>query len=122
VPPHISADIKAHLDEYVAADAEALLFPPVNGGCHLSDKTFGRHLKAALATVGRDGVTIHMLRHFAGTQTARVANLVETMGRLGHSTVAASLFYQQQVSGRDVEIAEALSSLAEGAVVPDRDA
>jgi len=62
-----------------------------------------------------------MLRHFAGTQTARVANLVETMGRLGHSTVAASLLYQQRVSGRDVEIAEALSRLAEGAVVPDRD-
>jgi integrase len=121
VPPHIRADIKAHLDEHVAADAEALLFTPVNEGCHLSDKTFGRHLKAALATVGHDGVTIHMLRHFAGTQTARVANLVETMGRLGHSTVAASLLYQQQVSGRDVEIAEALSRLAEGAVVPDRD-
>ena len=59
---------------------EALLFAPVNGGCHLSDKTFGRHFKLALATIGRDGVTVHMLRHFAGIQTARVANLVETMG------------------------------------------
>jgi hypothetical protein len=36
------------------------------------------------------------------------------MGRLGHSTVKASLIYQQIVSGRDVAVAEALSKLAEG--------
>lgn len=34
------------------------------------------------------------------------------MERLGHSTSSASLRYQGQVSGRDVEIAEALSALA----------
>ena len=60
-------------------------------------------------------MTIHSLRHFTGTTTARVGNLVETMGRLGHSTVQASLLYQSIVSGRDVEIAEALSKLAEHA-------
>jgi hypothetical protein len=47
------------------------------------------------------------------TQTARAGNLVETMGRLGHSTVAASLIYQQIVSGRDAAVAEALSQLAQ---------
>jgi len=66
-------------------------------------------------TIGRDGhgIRVHDLRHFAGTHTARVANLVETMSRMGHSTAKASLLYQQQVSGRDVEIAAALSQLAE---------
>ena len=44
--------------------------------------------------------------------TAQVANLVETMDRLGHSTPNASLRYQSQVNGRAVEIAEALSELA----------
>jgi hypothetical protein len=76
---------------------------------------FGREYFApALAAIGRGGAGIshHHLRHFAGTQTARVGNVVETMGRLGHSTVNASLIYQQIVSGRDVEIAEALSALA----------
>jgi hypothetical protein len=34
------------------------------------------------------------------------------MGRLGHSTVKASLVYQGIVSGRDAEIADALSALA----------
>ena len=56
---------------------------------------------------------VHDLRHFAGTQTARVGTLRETMDRLGHSTVAASLVYQGLVSGRDVEVAEALSKLVE---------
>lgn len=113
VPPHIRADIEHHLDTYVAEDVEALLFP-AQRGCHLNDMVFRGPYIAALAAIGRDGVRVHDLRHFAGTQTARVGNLVETMGRLGHSTVKASLIYQQIVSGRDVEVADALSRLADG--------
>jgi integrase len=115
-PPHIRPAIKHHLATYVAKDAEALAFQP-DRSCHLSDKTFRRYFKSALTTIGRDGKkrprpAIHDLRHFAGTQTARVGNLVETMSRLGHSTVKASLVYQGIVNGRDAEIAEALSALA----------
>ena len=103
--------------------ADALLFVPVRGGCHLNDKAFrDSYFIPALTKIGRDGKkkprpTIHDLRHFAGTTTARVGNLVETMGRLGHSTVKASLLYQQIVSGRDAEVAEALSKLAGGETV-----
>lgn len=50
--------------------------------------------------------------HFAGTQVARAGSRVEPMNHLGHSTVAASLRYQHMVSGRDVEIAYQLSTLA----------
>jgi hypothetical protein len=47
--------------------------------------------------------------------TARTgAMLTGNMNRLGHSTAAASLIYQDVVSGRDEEIAEALSALAVG--------
>jgi hypothetical protein len=46
--------------------------------------------------------------------TARVANLIETMDRLGHSTPNASLRYQSLVNGRRAEIADALSALAVG--------
>ena len=116
VPPHIRADIKAHLDTHVAEGPNSLLFPPARGGCHLNDKVFREYFTTALKAMGRDeGVTIHSLRHGVATTTARVGNLVETMGRLGHSTVQASLLYQSIVSGRDVEIAEALSKLAEHA-------
>jgi integrase len=115
-PPHIRPVIKQHLATYVAKDPDALAFP-ADRGCHLSDGTFGRHYTRALTEIGRDGKkkprpTIHDLRHFAGTQAARVGNLVETMGRLGHSTVKASLIYQGIAEGREAEIAERLSKLA----------
>ena len=112
VPPHIRADLKHHLEVFVGTDADALLFPALRDGCHLNDSVFAKHFRPALKTVGREGVRIHDLRHFAGTQTARVGNLVETMERLGHSTVKASLIYQQVASGRDAAVADALSALA----------
>lgn len=121
VPPHIREGLKHHLNTYVAESADAQLFPAAQGGCHLNDRVFRDYFVDAQKTTGVDGVRVHDLRHFAGTQTARVGNLVETMGRLGHSTVRASLIYQQAVSGRDAEVAEALSALAQRAVKPQGD-
>ena len=40
------------------------------------------YLAPALKAIGREGVRIHDLRHFAGTQTARIGNLVETIPRI----------------------------------------
>jgi hypothetical protein len=73
---------------------------------------FRDYLAPALKAIGREGVRVHDLRHFAGSQTARVGNLVERCSGWGHSTVKASLIYQQMVNGRDVEVAEGLSALA----------
>ena len=115
VPPHIRADIKAHLDTFVMPDDSALLLTTIKNACHLNDSVFMRSaFKPALKTIGREGVRIHDLRHYAGTMSARVGNLVETMNRLGHSTAKASLVYQQMVNGRDAELADALSKLATG--------
>ena len=112
IPPHIRADLVEHLAANVGPEPDALLFPAARGG-HMNDRVFSREYFAdALDAIGRRGVRVHDLRHFAGTQAARVGNLVETMGRLGHSTVKASLIYQQIVSGRDAEVAAALSRLA----------
>jgi integrase len=112
VPPHIRADIKHHLDTHTPKADDALLFPNTEGN-HLNDTVFRRHVfRPALKAIGQEGVRVHDLRHFAGTQTARVANLPESMARLGHSTVQASLIYQGVVSTRDAEIAAALSVLA----------
>jgi integrase len=118
VPPHIRADILDHLDRYVAKAPDALVFPAFRDGCHLNDSVFAKHFRPALKTVGREGVRIHDLRHFAGTQAARVGSLRETMARLGHSTVAASMRYQALVSEADAALAEALSGLA--AVKPEK--
>ncbi|MGV0607380.1 tyrosine-type recombinase/integrase [Mycolicibacterium sp. XJ1904] len=114
IPPHIRRDMQHHLDVNVEDEPDALLFPAARGG-HMNDRVFSREYFAqALKSIGREGVRVHDLRHFAGTQTARVANIVESMQRLGHSTAKASLIYQQVVTGRDVEIAEELSKLAMG--------
>lgn len=114
VPPHIRTAIKAHLDSFVEQDDSALLFTTERNACHLNETTFRRSaFLPALKSIGHEGVHIHDLRHYAGTQAARVGNLVESMNRLGHSTAKASLIYQSMVSGRDAELAVALSKLAE---------
>jgi integrase len=111
VPPHIREGIAEHMASHVAKDATALVFPALNDACHLNDSVFARHMGKALTTLGHSTIRIHDLRHTAATNAARVSNLVETMNYLGHSTVAASLRYQAIVTGRDQEIAEALSKL-----------
>ncbi|MGY4712892.1 tyrosine-type recombinase/integrase [Mycolicibacterium sp. CBM1] len=118
IPPHIRDDIAKRLAALPANDNEALLFPAAGGG-HMNDRVFSREYFAkALNVIGCDGVRVHDLRHFAGTQTARVASLAETMGRLGHSTAKASLLYQGIAEGRDREVAAALSRLAVSIEVP----
>ena len=82
IPSHIRDDLKHHLTTYVGKEPDAQLFPATRGGCHLNDKVFRDYLAPALKTVGREDRRIHDLRHFAGSQTARVGNLVETMQRL----------------------------------------
>lgn len=113
IPPHIRQDIKDHLALYVGKDADALLFTPSRGGCHLNDRVFNKDVfqKTAKA-VGREDLSAHDLRRFAGSKNAQVATLTENMARLGHKTVKASLLYQHSQSGRDAEIAADLSAQA----------
>jgi integrase len=122
IPPHIRAAIDEHLERFVDPDPEALLFVPARGGCHVDGRVVRTAFRAACHAADVSGTRLHDLRHFAGTMTAQVSNLVETMERLGHSTAAASLRYQGQVSGRNVEIAESLSALALSRIGPRRDA
>ena len=74
---------QAHLAAHVGPGPEALLFPPARGGCHLNDQVFREYFVAACNEIGREGMRVHDLRHFAGTQTARVGNLVETWAGWG---------------------------------------
>nr|WP_066898658.1 site-specific integrase [Mycolicibacterium houstonense] len=122
IPPHIRADVKNHLVKYVGKAGDSLLFTPARGGCHVNDRVFAKDVfEPALAAIGRDDMRVHDLRHFAGTMTAQVGNLVETMARLRHTTHKASLIYQQQVSGRDIAVAEALSALRTNSLAAQQD-
>ena len=111
IPPHIRSDVKHHLDVFTDKGDEALVFAPARGGHHLNDKVFRDAIAKPLKDIKRDDLRIHDLRHF-GDASCRRRRLHQSMARLGHSTVKASLIYQSVVSGRDAEIAAALSELA----------
>lgn len=113
IPPHIREDVKEHLERFVGKSPDALLFTPAMGGCHLNDRVFNKDVfKPAAKTVGRDDLSAHDLRRFAGTKNAAVSSLAENMARLGHKTVGAAMRYQHSQDGRDAVVAANLSANA----------
>ena len=113
IPPHIREDVKTHLQRYVSSDPDALLFAPARGGCHLNDRVFNKDVfKKAAKDVGREDLSAHNLRRFAGSKNAQVATLTENMARLGHKTVGAALRLQHSQDGRDAIVAANLSANA----------
>jgi integrase len=112
IPPHIREAVAAHLAGHVGKDSDALLFTPARGGCHVNERVFGYHFKKAAESVGRDDLSAHDLRRFAGSKNATVATLTENMARLGHKTVEAALRYQHSQDGRDAVVAANLSANA----------
>ena len=113
IPPHLLPIIETHLAEHVGADQNSLLFPATHGG-HLAPATLYRQFYKARDAAGRPDLRFHDLRHSGAVLAAATgATLAELMGRLGHSTPAAALRYQHVAGGRDREIAQLLSKLAD---------
>lgn len=113
MPPHIRPAIEAHLTGFVGAGKDSLLFPAKSGG-YLQPSTLQRHFYKARAAAGRDDLRWHDLRHSGAVLAAQSgATLAELMERLGHSTVGAAMRYQHAARGRDQQIAELMSKLAE---------
>lgn len=111
--PHIREDVKTHLSRFVANNADSLLFVPARRGCHLDDRVFNKDVfQKAAKGVGREGLSAHGLRRFAGTKNAAVGSLAENMARLGHKTVDAAMRYQHSQDGRDAIVAASLSTNA----------
>lgn len=105
LPPHVNSVVDAHLLEWVAADADALLFPATDGVTHLAESTFVKHWYPARLAANRADMPWHALRHYGASSYARTgATLKEIQARLGHSTVAAAMRYQHE-AGRDEELA-----------------
>jgi integrase len=111
IPPHIREDVKDYLDT-IPGKPERLLFPGTRTGAHMKPSSLYKPWYTARDTVGLPTLRWHDLRHFAGTTAAQSgATLAEVQARLGHSTVTAALRYQHAASGRDEEIAEAMSNV-----------
>jgi hypothetical protein len=132
LPTWMTAEIDAHLNRYVSADPEALLFAPVGHSEFLHDRQFTDAWNPAREAAGvrvaaeqdEDGHPIawsnivreHDLRGFAGTLHAQSgATLRETMAVLGHSTTAAAMKYQHAADDRLREIADRLPMPPSGA-------
>jgi integrase len=112
VPPHLIPVIEQHLEKFVSAERDALLFPNETGG-HMQPSTFARHWYKARKSAGRDDLRFHDLRHTGATMAAITgATLGELMARLGHSSPAAAIRYQHAAQSRGREIAALLSKLA----------
>ncbi|MGH9170840.1 MAG: tyrosine-type recombinase/integrase [Acidimicrobiales bacterium] len=119
IPPHILPDVESHLEQFVGAEADALVFTGEKGGPlrpHVLQKAWVK----AKAVVGLPALHLHDLRHAGNTWAAATgASTKELMARMGHANSAAALRYQHATADRDRAIAEALSELAEPAkVVP----
>lgn len=113
VPPHIRPVIKAHLKNHVGKDGDALLFPD-DDGTHLRADVYRTPWEKAREAIGKPTLRVHDLRHVGAVLAAQSgATTAELMHRLGHTTPVMALRYQHVAEGRDAEIAERLSKLAQ---------
>lgn len=113
IPPHIRPIIKAHLKNHVGPSADSLLFPS-DAGIHMHGDQYRTHWEKARAAIGKPNLRVHDLRHVGAVLAAQSgATTAELMHRLGHATPEMSLLYQHVAEGRDAEIAERLSKLAD---------
>lgn len=114
VPPHIRPAVRAHLKEHVSRDPEALLFPVDDANGHMHSDSYRPFWEKARKAIGKPNLRVHDLRHVGAVLAAQSgATTVELMHRLGHTTPQMALRYQHVAEGRDAEIAERLSRLAE---------
>jgi len=130
VPPHIVADVKAHLRDHARWGADGLLFPPTHDGtAFLTEGQLSGHtpklkrdgtvrepatgFRAARLAAGLPTLTFHGLRHFAGT-TYAVAGATprELMAMMGHNDLAVSMRYQHATASRAETLAARMSAIA----------
>lgn len=115
IPRAIRRDILEHIDTYVGAGPNALLFTGVQGNA-LRRPNFNQRSNwvDTVARMGLKGVHFHDLRH-AGNLWASKAGMPTTdlMARMGHDDMRAALIYQRATSDADERIADRLSDLAE---------
>lgn len=128
VPPHLHQLLLDHVETWAQPGRDGLAFPavrPQSGSCecghagcvggHLMATVLYKSYEPARRAAGRPDLRWHDLRHTGAVMAAQTgATLAELMGRLGHSTVSASLRYQHAAQGRDAEIARRLSARASG--------
>jgi len=110
IPPHILPLLEHNAREY----SGAVHFLADRNGGQVRGNTIYQAFVRARDQVGLT-IAFHDLRHTGQSLAAATgASLVDLKKRLGHSSTAAAQRYMHAVEGRDAQIADALSKLAEG--------
>lgn len=123
LPAGLIDELRAHLERFVPADPDGLVFPSPSGGVLLQSNFRNRHWSPAVQGAGIEKLRFHDLRHVAGTlATVSGATIREVQARLGHASPAAAYRYQHVLESRDAEIAQRLDGLlrAAGGGTPGR--
>ena len=123
IPPHIMPALRDHLDRFVLAGDDALLFPSARDPrVHMDSTSLQAVWYPARAKAGRPDLRFHDLRHTGATMLAIAgATLAELKKSIGHSTDRAAMIYQHALDERDEQLATMLSQFAiDGAVGPRR--
>lgn len=115
IPDSVFASIEDHLDSYVAADPEALLFTASNATPLRRTKFRSRWLRAC-KKAKVTGLHFHDLRGSGATLAAtQGATIAELMNRLGHKSATAAMRYQHATLERDRALADAMGKAIEAA-------
>jgi integrase len=112
VPAVVVGALAEHLDRYSEPGPDGFVFTGEKGRPLVSASLYPAFNAAKKKAKVDDGVTLHDLRHTAGTLAAWTgATTKELMARLGHSSSRAALRYQHAAEARDRDIADRLDVL-----------
>lgn len=110
IPPHVIPLLSQHARQF----AGSTYFVADSHGKQARGNTIYQAFVRAWEKVGLT-IAFHDLRHTGQSLAAATgASLVDLKKRLGHSSTAAAQRYMHAIEGRDAQIADALSKLAEG--------
>jgi integrase len=108
LPGPLVAILEDHLERFVPARGDALLFATQTGTIP-ARSNLGATWRRACTAAGVPHVRLHDLRHVAQVNAAEAgATLPELMARLGHATPAAAMVYLHARTDRDTQLTAAL--------------
>jgi integrase len=113
VPTAIRLELKEHLEKYVKAAPDSLVFTGPKGAA-MRRGNFNQMIKwtGTVTKLGVPGLHFHDLRHTGNQFAARSgASTKELMARMGHDDMRAALIYQRATAEADREIAERMSGM-----------
>ena len=115
VPEALIQKMTDHVDRFAGPGPDGLVFMGITG-VPLTANVLQVAWQNARASVGRDDLRLHDLRHTGLTLAAAAgATTVELMHRAGHSSSVAAMRYQHATKERDRVLAKALGDFVEAA-------